>query len=117
MAAIEQDRIPDRHPSAGQPAAAPQWSGFLHRIVGSPRGFAADGGMIYRIDRTGDALWTVTRPGATLEHGFDDLGAAVSFIRHETAGTPATVELRVGGVYAVAYLRPGDVHSLFGEAA
>ena len=117
MAAIEQDRIPDRHPSAGQAVAAPQWSGFLHRIVGSPRGLAGEGGDIYRIDRTEDALWTVTRPGATLEHGFDDLAAAVSFIRHESAGKSATVELRIGGVYAVAYLRPGDPRSLFGEAA
>jgi len=117
MATIEQDRIPDRHPSAGHAVAAPQRSDFLHRIVGSQRGFARDGSDVYRIDRTADGFWAVTRPGATLEHGFDDLGAAVSFIRHESASAPATVELRVGGVYAVAYLRPGDAHSLFGEAA
>jgi hypothetical protein len=41
----------------------------------------------------------------------------VAFIRRECGDMPATVELRVDDVYAVAYLRPGEAHSLFGEAA
>ena len=97
--------------------ASPLWSRFLQKFAGAPCGIPADAGEVFRIDRTADALWTVTRPGATLEHGFADLGAAVCFIRHEAAGMPATVELRVDGVYAVGYIHPGDGHSLFGEAA
>ncbi|MGE5203087.1 MAG: hypothetical protein ACM3O6_13585 [Acidobacteriota bacterium] len=108
-------------PFADIVSSAPLWSRFLHRIVGAPRGFSEsslkDGGRVFRIDRNADEFWTVTRPGAAMAHGFADLGAAIAFIRHESGDTPATVELRVDGVYAVAYLRPGDPHSLFGEAA
>ena len=99
MGSIGQDYIPGR------------------RSLAAARGVAGAGEDVYRIDRTDNTLWTVTRPGASLPHGFIDLGDAVAFIRHESAGMPATVELRVGGVYAVAYLRPGEAHSLFGEAA
>ena len=121
MALVDQDPHLHWHPFADAVPSAPLWSRFLHRIVGAPRGFSEsspkDGGRVFRIDRNGNEFWTVTRPGAAMEHGFADLGAAVAFIRHESDDTPATVELRVDGVYAVAYLRPGDPHSLFGEAA
>ena len=121
MALVDQDRHLHWHPFTDLVPSAPLWSRFLHRIVGAPRGFSEsspkDGRRVFRIDRNGDEFWTVTRPGAAMAHGFADLGAAVAFIRHESGDMPATVELRVDGVYAVAYLRPGDPHSLFGEAA
>lgn len=121
MALIDQDPQTHWHPFTDAVPSAPLWSRLLHRIVGAPLGSSGssvrDEGRVFRIDRNGDALWTVTRPGAAMAHGFDDLAAAVHFIRHECGDLFATVELRVDGVYAVAYLRPGDLHPLFGEAA
>jgi hypothetical protein len=121
MALVDQDQQLHSHAFTDAAPSAPLWSRFLHRIVGAPRGFSEpaprDGVRVFRIDRNGDEFWTVMRPGAAMAHGFADLSAAVAFIRHESRDTPATVELRVDGVYAVAYLRPGEAHSLFGEAA
>jgi len=70
---------------------------------------------MFRITHTGQDRWIVIRSGALVEHGFPTLEDAVSFIRHESDRTPAAVELRIGELYAVAFLDPDQPRSLFGE--
>jgi hypothetical protein len=72
---------------------------------------------IFQLYRTRPDFWTVIRPGGRMEHGFPELGEAVSFIRAESRGLPVTVELRIDDFYAVSYLEPGREGPLFGETA
>ena len=117
MAAFDPHFGPDSHPPADDTDAVSFWSRLLHRFAGPPEVPERHRGAVFRIDRITDAHWAVTSPDGSSRHGFEDLAGAVSFIRQENADASATIELRVDGVYAVAYLRPGEAQSLFGEAA
>jgi len=102
----------------------PLWWRWLGRLVGAARGFSRRGPSmashsrepVFRIARSREDRWIVERPGAALEHVFPDLEGAVAFIRHESEGTPAMVELRIGDLYVVARFDPDVPGSLFGEA-
>ncbi|HTS93355.1 MAG TPA: hypothetical protein VMG55_15195 [Stellaceae bacterium] len=117
MAAFDPHFDPDSQSPTGDTGAASFWSRLLHRISDPPQVPERHRGAVYRIDRIADAHWTVTSPDGSAWRGFEDLSGAVAFIRQESANSAATIELRVDGVYAVAYLRPGEAQSLFGEAA
>ena len=100
----------------------PLWSRWLNHLVEAARGLSArrrsseNREPVFRIAQLGRECWMVERPGASVEHAFSGLEAAVAFIRNESA-TPATVELRIGDLYVVARFDPRKTDSLFGEAA
>ncbi len=122
-AASDQDvrcRLRGKARAAGpdRPAALLAW---LRRAARASlwRSFQADANPrsrpIFQLYRTRPDFWTVIRPGGRMEHGFAELGEAVSFIRAESRGMPVTVELRIDDFYAVSYLEPGREGPLFGE--
>jgi hypothetical protein len=104
-------------------AAGPLWLLWLNGLAALVRGFAAQRQRgsaeshepIFRIAQISEDCWAVERPGASLEHAFPDLEAAVAFVRKEIT-TPAVVELRIGDLYVVARFDPRQPTSLFGEA-
>ena len=53
----------------------------------------------FRIVQTGHG-WHVTRPNASLSHGFNSLDDAVAFVRNDDR-TATVVEIVAGGVYMV----------------
>src|SRR5579872_1061914 len=91
-------------PARGPESALPRW---VRRIVRDRARSRREADMpVYRITRVATDRWVVERPGASMEHAFADLEEAVAFIRHECLYEPATVELRVDGLYVVAQLDP-----------
>jgi hypothetical protein len=63
-------------------------------------------GPIFSITQIRPDLWVARRRGDDAEGAFADLGEAVDYIREEAGRSPATVELRLGDLYAVAYYDP-----------
>jgi hypothetical protein len=55
---------------------------------------------LYRITLC-DQAWHVVRPQATLAHAFADLDQAFAFVRTDSDGAEATVELLIDNFYMV----------------
>jgi hypothetical protein len=61
---------------------------------------------VYRITRVGENHWMVQRPGSEMQHAFDDPCSAEAFVRRESAGSPAALELRVGSFFSSVRVDP-----------
>lgn len=62
-------------------------------------------GPPYRITMV-DRGWQVLRPHASLAHAFDDIDAALSFVRNDSCGSEATVEILSGTLYMLKRITP-----------
>ena len=60
--------------------------------------------IVYRITRVRDDRWVVQRPDSDVTRVFGSPALAEAFVRHECAGSSATVELRIGDVYMATRL-------------
>jgi hypothetical protein len=59
--------------------------------------------LFYRITLVGEA-WHVRRPRATMDHAFEDIDAAMAFVRSDSGGTAEFVELMAGNTYMLKKL-------------
>jgi hypothetical protein len=60
---------------------------------------------LYRITLC-DEAWHVVRPHASLAHAFADLDQAFAFVRTDSDGAEATVELLIDNFYIVKQVGP-----------
>ena len=70
--------------------------------MGSP---AARATPLYRVTLYGSA-WHVVRPGKSLAHAFTGLDQALAFVRADSDGAEASVELLVDGLYMLKKVDP-----------
>lgn len=57
----------------------------------------------YRITSI-DGTWQVMRPHAALAHAFNDLDAALAFVRVESGGSATSVEIVSGTFYMLKHI-------------